>query len=302
MHLGRLATLREVADRGTIAAAADALHLTPSAVSQQLSALEREVGHRLVEPSGRTIRLTPAASLLVERAGTIFAEVERTRAELAAHAAGERATVNVGAFPTALVALVAPAISRLRDEAPGVQPRIVEVETPDAIERLAREELDLVVAMEAPGAPARDDARFDRLDILRDRLDAVLPDGHRLAGRREVRLADLADEPWIAPSEGWSCEHVFLGACQAEGFSPGIVHRSTDWLAVVALVQAGMGVALVPRLARGSIGPGVAVRPLAGDPAARHIFAAWRRGADSAPTFRAVVELLAEQGRVLEQT
>lgn len=299
MNLGRLATLREVADRGTIAAAADALHLTPSAVSQQLAALEREVGHRLVEPAGRTIRLTPAASLLVERAGTIFAEVERTRAELSAHAAGERAHVAIGAFPTALVALVAPVVPRLLGAAPGVRPRVCEYETPQAIEALAREELDLVIAMEAPGAPGRDDPRFGRRELLRDRLDAVLPPGHRLAGEREVRLGDLAEENWVAPSEGWSCEHVFLGACQAEGFSPAVAHRTTDWTAVVALVEAGLGVALVPRLARTAIGPGVVVRPLAGDPAARHIFAAWRRGADAAPALRTAIDLLAERARSL---
>src|SRR4051794_31611773 len=97
LHLGRLHTLREVADRGTIAAAADALHLTPSAVSQQLSALEREIGHRLVEPDGRTVRLTPLAEVLVRRADAVFAEVQQLRAEVAAHAAGEQARLHLGA-------------------------------------------------------------------------------------------------------------------------------------------------------------------------------------------------------------
>ena len=282
MNLGRLATLREVADRGTIAAAAEALHLTPSAVSQQVAALERELGHRLVEPDGRTIRLTPVASVLVDRAGAIFAEVELTRAELDAHVAGERAQIGIAAFATALSAIVAPVAGRLRAEAPGVELRVQEAEAPEAFDALVRQDIDLVVAMEAPGAPPRDDPRIARRELMRDRLDAVMPAGHPLSAGASVRLADLAAEPWVAPLEGWSCERVVLGACQAGGFTPRIAHRSTDWNAVVSLVEAGLGVALVPRLARRPPGPGVAVRPLAGEPPCRHLFVAWRR----APTPR----------------
>lgn len=301
MHLGRLATLREVADRGTIAAAAGALHLTPSAVSQQVAALERELGHRLIEPDGRTIRLTPVAAVLVGRADAIFAEVELARAELDAHAAGQKAQVAIAAFATALVALVAPVAGRLRAESPGIELTVAEAEAPEAFDALARHDLDLVVAMEAPGAPSRDDPRIARRELMRDRLDVVLPAGHPLSGAPSLRLADLAGEPWVAPLEGWSCERVVLGACQAGGFTPRVAHRSTDWTAVVALVEAGLGVALVPHLARSAPGSGVVVRPLAGVPPCRHLFVAWRRGAEAAPALQAVIDRLGERARMLEE-
>jgi len=302
MHLGRLATLREVADRGTIAAAADALCLTPSAVSQQLAALERDVGHRLIEPEGRTVRLTSVASVLVRRADAIFAEVELTRAEVDAHVAGETAQLRVGAFATALVALVAPVAGQLRSTHPGLQLIVCEAEAPEAFDELARQQLDLVIAMEAPGAPAHNDSRFARAELMRDRLDVVVPCDHRLAGARSIALRDLAEEPWVAPLAGWSCEQVVLGGCQAAGFSPKIAHRSTDWSAVVALVQAGLGVALVPRLARGVPTPQAVIRPLADEPPCRHLFAACRRGADAAPAMGAVIEGLARQARLCANT
>ena len=301
MHLGRLATLRAVADRGTIAAAADALHLTPSAVSQQVAALEKELGHQLVEPEGRTIRLTPVASVLVERADAIFAQVEQARAELDAHAAGERAQIRIAGFATSITALIAPVAGALREGAPGIELRVSEAEAPEAFDGLTRHELDLVIGMEVPGAPGRDDPRVARRELLRDRLDVVVPAGHPLASAATIGLDRLATEPWVLPAEGWSCEQVVLGACQTAGFTPAIAHRSTDWNAVIALVEAGLGVALVPRLARRATPEGVAVRPLdsAGEPPARHLFVAWRRGAEAAPALAAVIERLAERAEAI---
>src|SRR3954451_8259532 len=134
LHLGRLRALCEVESRGTIAAAADALHLTPPAVSQQLAALEREVGEPLIERDGRTVRLTPVARVLVRRAEEIFAQVESLHAEVAEHVAGERADLRLGSFSTAITALVAPVARRLRESAPGIRLEIAEAEAPDAFE------------------------------------------------------------------------------------------------------------------------------------------------------------------------
>src|SRR5690349_13444825 len=138
LHLGRLQALREVAARGTIAAAADALHLTPSAVSQQLAALEREVGEPLVEPDGRSVRLTAVARVLVRRADEIFAQVESLRSELAEHAGGERADLRIGSFATAITHLVAPAAARLRASHPGIRLEVSEAEPPEAFGALGR--------------------------------------------------------------------------------------------------------------------------------------------------------------------
>lgn len=292
LHLGRLRTLREVADRGTIAAAADALHLTPSAVSQQLSALEREIGHRLIEPDGRTVRLTPIADVLVRRADGVFAEVQQLHAEVAAHAAGEHAELHVGAFATAITSLIAPAAVALRTTSPGLELRVTMVEAPDAFDGLQRQELDVVISMEAPGAPTHEDPRFARAELMTDVLDLVVPDAHPLAAYDRVTLADASAERWVVPPVGWTCEQVVLGGCHAAGFTPQVAHRSADWAAVMALVAAGLGVALVPRLARPERVPGATVVALTGQPPARHLFVACRRGHQDAPAVRRLTDAL----------
>jgi len=294
VDLRRLRALRELADRGTIAAAADALHLTASAVSQQIAALEREVGQLLIEPDGRRVRLTPAARVLLSHADAVFAQLELLRADLDAHAAGEVGEVRVGAFATAISGLVVPATVRLRERAPGVSVLITDAEAPEAFLGLARRELDVAVSMESPSAPQADDPRFTRVALMADVLDAALPVDHPLAGAERVPLADLAAEPWVAPPVGWSCEGVVLAGCQAAGFTPRVLHRSPDWNAVLAMVEAGLGVTLVPRLAQAQPPPGVVVRPLTGDPPCRHLFAACRRGAEAAPSIAALLDALAE--------
>jgi len=288
----RLRALRELADRGTIAAAADALHLTPSAVSQQLAALEREVGHRLVEPDGRRVRLTGAAHVMLEHAGAVFASLERMQAELDAHARGEQGEVRLGAFPTAIIDIVVPAAELLRERAPGVRIIVTEAEAPGVFDLMLRGEVDVSIGMASRYAPSPGDPRVTRVELLRDILDAGLPAGHPLADEGAVPLAELAREDWIIPPPGWQCGSVVLGACQSAGFMPRVAHRTSDWAAALALVSAGLGVTLVPRLAQTAPRPGVAVRPLAGDPPARHLFAACRAGAEASPAVRVVLDAL----------
>lgn len=293
LDVRRLRALREVADRGTIAAAADALVLTPSAVSQQLSALEREVGERLVEPNGRSVRLTPAAGVLLEHADVLFAQIEQLEADLEQHRGAPRGTVRVAAFATAIAGIVAPAAVRLRERAPELALHVLELETPEAFAALARREVDLVVGMVCEGAPGPDDARFTRRDLGPDPLDVALPAAHRLARRPEVALADLRDEDWVAPPSGWSCEQVVRAGCATAGFTPRVRHRSSDWLAVLAMVRAGFGVSLVPKLAQLQPPPGVTLRPVAGHVPCRHLFAACRSGSQASPAVAAALQELA---------
>lgn len=302
MHLGRLRALREVADRGTIAAAADALHLTPSAVSQQLAALERDVGEPLLEPDGRSVRLTPVGRLLARRADGILAEVERLRADVDAHARGDAGEVRIGSFGTAMATLVAPVAGRLNAGGGEVVLRAEEVEAEEGFQRLESHDLDLVISMEAPGAPGHDDPRLHRVDLLADRLDALLPTAHPLADRRRIALGELAAEDWIAHPVGFTCEAVLLGGCRAAGFSPRIVHRSANFDAMIALCGAGLGVALIPRLSHAAPGPedGAVLVPLAGVAPARHLFAACRRGAEGAPVLERVIGELRAQAEVEE--
>src|SRR3954451_21727534 len=152
IDLRRLRTLRELADRGTIAATADALHLTPSAVSQQLAVLEREVGQPLLEPNGRTVRLTPAATAVLAHADALFSEVERMDARHGALAGGAVGTVRIGAFSTGIRGLIVPAVARLRETGPGLELVIRDVESPEVFDAVALGEMDVDVLMEHTGA------------------------------------------------------------------------------------------------------------------------------------------------------
>jgi DNA-binding transcriptional LysR family regulator len=291
VDLRRLRTLRELADRGTIAAAAGALHLTSSAVSQQLAVLEREVGQPLLEPDGRTVRLTPAARAVLAHADALFCEVERMDATLAALAGGAVGEVHVGAFATAIRGLLVPAVGLLREHSPGLDLVIRDAESPEVFDAIARGELDVGISMEHAGAPGGGDERFARYELMRDVLDVALPESHRLAGSA-VALCDLSAEPWIAPPEGWSCDDVIRVSCAAAGFAPDVAHRCGDWTAIMAMVGAGLGVAVVPRLAQDPPPPGVVIRPLRGEPAARHLFVTCRRGAEEHPAIATVVDTL----------
>src|SRR3954447_23547000 len=303
----RLRTLRAVADHGTLAAAADALHLTPSAVSQQLAALEREAGHALLEPAGRSVRLTAAAHVLLGHADALFAQLEKLEGELAAQDASPRGEVRIGGVPTALAGLVGPgaraaragarAARPRRAAAPAVTLRVQEAETPEAVALLVARDVDLILGMECSAAPRRDDTRFHREELLGDVLDAVLAVDHPLAGRARIDLAELEAEPWVAPPIGWSCDEVFMAACRTAGYSPRIAHRAGDWQATMGLVGGGLGVSLVPRLAHTAPPPGVVIVPLTGVPPKRHVFVACRAGAETSPAIRAVLDALADSAR-----
>lgn len=298
IDIRRVRALRELAERGTIAAAADALHLTPSAVSQQLSALEREVGHTLIEPEGRGVRLTAVAHLLLDHAAVLFAQMERLQGDLAAHARGEVGSVHVAGFPTALAEIVAPAARRLAAAAPEVELVVSEVEAPEAYDLLAAGAVDVAIGMESPRAPGHGDRRFTRVELQRDVLDVALPAAHAEARRERVPLATLATDTWVAPPAGWQCESVVIGACQSAGFSPNAVHRTSDWGAALELVGAGLGVAMIPRLALAAPPAGVVLRPVEGEPPCRHIFAACRAGSESAPVVRLVLDALVRAARI----
>src|SRR5262249_35110851 len=206
----RLRVLRRCADRGTVAAAAQGLHLTPSAVSQQLAALEREVGQPIVERRGRGVALTGAAEVLLEHAHALFAQLERAEADVAAHARGELGTVVIGAFPTALQSIAAPAASTLARAHPDLRVELHDVESPHCFAALAAEAIDVAISMESASAPEPDDPRYARRPLLDDPLDAVLPAGHRLAGDGPIALRALREETWLGPTPGTSCHEVTI--------------------------------------------------------------------------------------------
>ncbi|MFJ7159235.1 LysR family transcriptional regulator [Streptomyces sp. NPDC101118] len=289
--LRKLRILRTLSERGTVTATAEALTMTPSAVSQALSGLAKQLGVTLLEAQGRRVRLTDAAHLVLRHTEAVFAQLERADAELAGYAHGEAGEVRVAAFSTAVPALVVPAVVALRRSHPALEVRVRESEAAESYELLSSGEVDLALSL-AAHAPTAADPRFTRVPLLADPLDVALPPGHPLAGAGELRLADLAGDPWIFGGSGpWS--EITRAACEAAGFVPEQAHSAAGWTAILAMVEAGMGVALIPRMAAARAAA-VAVRPLPHDRPLRHVIAATRRGADSAPALSRVLTALRE--------
>ncbi|MER5291292.1 LysR family transcriptional regulator [Streptomyces pharetrae] len=287
----KLQILRTLRERETVTATAEALRMTPSAVSQQLTNLSRQLGVPLLQAQGRRVRLTDAARLVLRHAEAVFEQLERADAELAAYAQGEAGEVRVGAFSTAVPALVVPAVRVLRATRPAVTVRVRETEAAEAYHLLAAGDTDLALSLAAQ-APTAADSRFTLVPLLADPLDLALPEDHPLAAADGVRLADLAAEPWIfGGSDPWS--DITRGACEAAGFSPVQGHSAAGWTAILAMVEAGMGVALVPRMV-GARRSGVVMRELTADRPHRHVVAAVRKGAAEAPAVGRVLEALRE--------
>ncbi|MFI6795980.1 LysR family transcriptional regulator [Streptosporangium canum] len=295
----RLRTLRAVADHRTVTAAAAALHLTPSAVSQQLVALEHEVGHRLLERDGRGVRLTSVGRILLGHANEVLAQLERAGADIAAYTTGTAGEVKVASFATAIGLVVAPAVGTLRDKEPGIQVRVLDAEGDQSLTMVLDGVVDVAVAVEYRGAPAEDDRRLSRIPLYSEPFDVVLPRGHALA-ENEMAVADLAGETWIGPYPGNPCHDVIALACEHAGFTPEFAHSSDDFSAVVALAAAGAGVAMVPRLAlRAADLSGVVIRPVPGPE--RRVFAAVRRGAERHPLLIPLLDTLQDAATALRQ-
>jgi len=293
----RLLVLRALADHHTVTAAASALHVSPSAVSQQLATLEAEVGQALLQRRGRTVRLNAAGEILAAHASRILALLEEAEADLAACATGAAGRVTVAAFATAITMVVGPAIVALRARAPHVEVAVLDVEGHASLPMLLAGGVDLAIAVDYRGAP-RDDERILRVPLYAEPFDAVLPTGHPLADAPCVALTALEAYRWITPWPGNPCHDVVLLACESAGFEPRVDHSSDDFRAIVALVAAGGGVALVPRSAlHGAMLAGVAVRPLAAPAPNRRVFAALRRGSDGNPLLRLAVEAIRENAR-----
>ena len=291
LDVRRLRVLREVALRGSFSAAAEALTYSQSAVSQQIAALEREAGTRLVERDGRGIRLTDAGRALVRRADSILVELAAADAELQAIAGLRGGRVRVSTFASAATALLPAAVTAFRAAHPAVQVELSLVEaTEEAIGGLRTGRADLVLVARPAGEPPADQVEAHRL--LEDPMLAVLPGGHRLARRRTLRLDDLAGEPWVlGGGPGCSDRATILRACHAAGFEPRVTvdFPTDDYNATQGMVAAGAGVTLLPRLALAVPRDDLAVRPLAGAGPSREVVAAVRRG-DQAPATLAMLE------------
>jgi DNA-binding transcriptional LysR family regulator len=276
LDVRRLRVLREVALRGSIAAAAESLRFTPSAVSQQLVKLELEAGIPLLQRGPRSVRLTPAGWRLVEHAEVILEQLAQAEADLR-RLDGSPPTLRVGANTTAAVSIVPGALTRFAAARPDIEVTVTEADPLVSLARVRVRELDLGIVFEYDHVPLRSDSRIELELLLEEPMRIVLPASHPVARQRAVRLLDLADETWIRSTNRSSCNPFTERACRAAGFEPRIRFEFDDYTAMQNLVASGAGVAFAPDLGLTRLNPGVAVRPIAFGPK-RRVHAAYRAG------------------------
>ena len=286
--------LREVAQRGSFSAAAEALSFTQSAISQQIAALERETGTKLVERGPRGIRLTQAGEVLVRHADAVLSRLASAEDELAALAGLRGGKLRMSAFQSAGATLVPQAIAAFHRRYPDVELALVEAEPELATEMMRAGELDLAIVYDFEGTPGDIDDALSCTHLLDDPYDLLLASDHPLASRARVKLADLAEERWVHSTDRSGCRLGVNNACAQVGFEPNVAFETDEILAIQALVATGMGVAMLPRLGLTTLHPGIVVRPVGNDAPVRKIHAARLREAFESPATTAMVQLLVD--------
>jgi DNA-binding transcriptional LysR family regulator len=297
LELRRLRLLRELAQRGTIAAVADALRFTPSAVSQQLAALEREAGVRLLEPAGRGVRLTDAGLVLVDHAAVLLERAELAEADLAAAAGSVAGRGRIAGFESVALRLALPAMSALAREAPRLRCEFVEAEPEQALPDLALGDVDLVIGDEWQHQPVRLPEGVERHELFDDPVRLVMPARHPAARRHReaVPLAELAEEIWTTGEAGMGWDEMTSRTCRRlGGFDPDVRHRTNDAGISLALVARGLAVTMLPDLVVPGRQPGVVLRDIAEGPVSRAIFAATRVTDAARPSTKALLRAVRE--------
>ena len=293
LDVRRLKVLREVAARGSFSAAAEALSFTQSAVSQHVAALEREAGTKLVERNSRGVRMTEAGRALVGHADAILARIDDAEEELAAIAGLQGGRLRLACFQSAGATVVPRAVAIFHERHPKVEMGMVECEPEDARELLRSGEIDLALVYDFEPIPSMLGGDLDLTHLIDDPYDVLLPAGHDLAGKRSLSLSDLAEEQWVASTLDAGCRQITERACEEAGYRPKVAFECDETLAIQALVAAGVGVSILPRLALSTIHPGVAVLPLTRNSRVqRRVWAAREQGAYHSPASEAMVQIL----------
>lgn len=289
LDVRRLRLLRDLARLGTIAAVAEAHAYTPSAVSQQLAALQREAGVRLLERAGRRVALTPTAAALVQHTEVVLAALEAADATLAAARGGLSGTVRIGAFPSAVRSLLPAALVELARDHPALDLMVTELDPVDVPPALRDRRLDVALLHDYDIVPTEPDPALDSTPLLDETVFLAVPDGGEFSSEGDP-LRAVRDADWIVGSPGTLCHAVARHACEMSGFRPTVRHHADDFTAALALVAAGQGVALVPELAVGQPPPPrVRLLPLG---IRRRTRIAYRRGAGTHPAVAACVAAL----------
>ncbi|MGW0966088.1 LysR family transcriptional regulator [Streptomyces sp. NPDC002516] len=299
LNLERLRTLDALARHGSVSGAAEGLHVTTSAVSQQMSKLEREVGQQLLAKNGRGVRLTDAGRLLAEHAARILSQVELAQSDLEARRGQVAGELRLSAFPTAARGLFPAALAELRAEHPALRVRSSELEPEAGVAGVVRGDLDLAVVLDWYNKPMPLPDGLVKASILDDPADVALPAGHRLAGRSEVDLGDFADDEWITWGEGEFCHEWLMFTLRSQGVEPRVGHRAGETHTQLGLVAAGLGVCVAPLLGRHPMPEGVVTVPVR-QRVRRHVYVVWRADADRRPSIRAAVDALRRAGAAVE--
>src|ERR1035438_780460 len=285
LSFDRLRTLHAVASHGSVNAAARALHITNSAVSQQIAKLESELGQSLLERNGRGVRVTDAAAALVAHTQRMIALMESAEADFDAQRNSIFGHIRVAAFPTAARGLTPQALRSLGDTCPQLTVVLTEQEPPVSVPSLVRGDVDLVIAQDWANAPLPPVEGLSKAPLLDDIADIALPASHPLAGRETINLDDLRSERWIAWHTASSvsdthvparwCDQWLVYTLRSRGHEPVVAHTVGEYATQIALVAAGLGVCVIPRLGRDRLPREVrivAVRP----PLRRQVYALWR--------------------------
>lgn len=298
LDVKQLKVLKEVAALGSFSAAAESLSYTQPAISQQIAALERSAGTRLVDRTSRGVRLTDAGRALVDHADVVIARLAAAEAELEAIAGVRGGRVRIASFATAGASIVPPTIARFSERHPEVELSLLEVEAEQAVPMLRAAELEVAIVFEYGGhnEPALE-RLFDGVELvhlLDDPMYLALPRDHPFAQRRRLRLEQMADETWIQNDVSGSCGRLHLAACNTAGFEPRIGFTSDDYNVVQGLVAAGVGVSLLPALALTNVRDDIVVRPLGPNVPHRRIAAATLGGRYRSPATEAMLGILRE--------
>ncbi|MEV6694666.1 LysR family transcriptional regulator [Micromonospora sp. NPDC051196] len=288
LDVRRLRLLRDLARLGTIAAVADAHTYSPSAVSQQLAALQRETGVVLLEHVGRGVHLTATATALVRHTEVVLAALEAAEATLAAARGGLLGTVRIGAYPSAVRPLLLPALVELARDHPALDLMVTELD-PVAVPAALRERrLDVALVHDYDIVPVEPDPALDSTPLLDETVFLALPAAMAHRARNDP-MRSVRDADWIIGSPGTLCHAVTLHACELAGYRPTVRHHADDFTAVLALVAAGQGVGLVPQLAADGPPAGTRLVPLA---IRRRTRVAYRQGSADHPAVLASVAAL----------
>jgi DNA-binding transcriptional LysR family regulator len=291
LNLARLNILREVVQRGSFSSAAEALDYTQSAVSQAIARLEAETGALLVVRDRRGVRATVAGATLLQHADAILAQVQAAEDDLAAVLGVRGGRLRIASFPSAGSTLIPQAVAAFRHLHPDVELSLGEGEPEEVAPRLRAGEFDLALLFEFPG----EEHHFRGLaksPLIHDPMWVALPVEHQLARKHNLALIDLRDQDWVQTSAQSACARHVISVCREAGFEPRVSFESDDYDTVQGLVAAGVGVALIPRLALSHRQPGLVVRRLAPENPVRRVFAATNRAPGVVPAAQVMLGIL----------